>query len=116
MTRAAPAMIGIGLAALWIIGMFVDATIWLTWIVGIGAALSLATVGASPERHSSAWAALCLGGLTAGLLAAWIVGLATHATPWLAWWTFVTACLTALAALGAARQGAIDLLRARDTI
>jgi hypothetical protein len=116
MMRAIPALLGLGLATLWIIGMSVDATIWLTWCCGIAAALSFATVGIIPERQSSAWAALCLGALAAGLFAAWIVGLARHATGWLTWWTFVAACATGAVALGAARQGALELLRTRDTI
>jgi hypothetical protein len=116
MTRAVPALIGLGLAALWIIGLSVDATVWLTWLVGIAAALAFATVGIIPERQGSPWAALCLGGLTTGLFAMWIVGLACHATAWLAWWTFVGACLTAVAAAGAGLQGALELLRTRDSL
>ena len=116
MIRVVAAMIGLGLAVLWIVGMSVDATVWLTWTDGIAAALTLATVGIIPERHSSAWAALCLGAITAGLFVLWLVGLARHATSWLTWWTFVAACLTAAAALGAARQGALELLRTPDTL
>jgi hypothetical protein len=114
--RAVPALNGLGLGALWIIAMSVDATDWLTWSVGIAAALSLAAVGTIPERRGSAWAAGCLGALAAGLFAAWVVALATEATPWLAWWTFVAGCLTAAASAGAALQGTIDALRTRDII
>jgi hypothetical protein len=114
--RVVPALIGLGLAVMWVIGVSVEATIWLTWTVGIAAALSLATVGIIPERRGSAWAGLCLGAITAGLVVMWIVGLETQATGWLVWWTFVGACLTAVAALSAAAQGAIDAIRAPDVI
>ena len=116
MLRIFPALIGLGLAVLWIVGMSVDAAVWLTWCAGIAAALAFATVGIIPDRNGSVWAALCLGGITAGLFALWIIGLATHATPWLTWWTFVAGCLAALAAFGAGMQGAIDALRTRDVI
>lgn len=116
MVRVVPALIGLGLAVMWIVGMSVDATIWLTWTVGIAAALSLATVGIIPERRSSAWAAFCLGAITTGLATMWIIGLATHATPWLVWWTFVAACLTTVAALSAGAQGALDAIRTPEVI
>jgi hypothetical protein len=116
MLRIFPALIGLGLAALWVIGLSVDATVWLTWCVGIAASLAFATVGLIPERNGSAWAGLCLGGLAAGLFAGWLIGLAGKATAWLCWWTFVAGCLTALVAFGAAFQGTLDALRTRDVI
>jgi hypothetical protein len=116
MLRLIAAVIGLGLAALWIVGMSVDATVWLTWTVGIGAALSLATVGIIPDQQGSAWAALCLGALASGLLALWIVGLRLNATAWLAWWTFAAALLTGLSAFGAAFQGLLGEARTRDVI
>jgi hypothetical protein len=114
--RIFPAFLGLGLAVLWVVGLSVDATVWLTWLDGIAATLSFATVGVIPERRGSLWAAFCLGGLAGGLLLLWVVGLARHATPWLAWWTFVAGCLAALIACGAALQGSIDALRTRDYI
>lgn len=116
MLRLFPALIGLGLAALWVIGLSVDATTWLTWFDGIGATLAFASVGLIPERRSGLVAAFCLGGLAAGLLALWLVGVVRHATPWLTWWTLVAAGLTAASAFGAALQGAFDDLRTRDVI
>jgi hypothetical protein len=116
MLRIFPAFIGAGLTALWVIGLSEDATVWLTWTVGIAAALSFATVGLIPERRGSLWAAACLGLLAAGLGALWIVGRCTEATSWLTWWTFVAAVLTSLIAAGAMAQGGLDDLRTRDTI
>ena len=68
MLRVFPALIGAGLTAMWVIGMAEDATVWLTWTVGIAAALSVATVGLIPEKHSSAGAAVCLALLTGDYL------------------------------------------------
>jgi hypothetical protein len=116
MLRAFPAFIGAGLTSMWVIGLSEESTIWLTWLVGIAAALSFATVGLIPERRASLWAAACLALLSGGLGAMWLVGVVTHATPWLTWWTFVAAVLTFLIAGGAAVQGGLDSLRTRDTI
>lgn len=116
MLRVFPAFMGAGLTAMWVIGLSEDATIWLTWLVGIAAALSFATVGLIPERRGSLWAGACLGLLAAGLGLMWLVGLATHATRWLTWWSFVAAVLTCLLAVGTAFQGWLDGLRTRETI
>jgi hypothetical protein len=116
MLRVFPALLGAGLAAMWVIGLSVDATIWLTWLVGIAAALSFATVGLIPDKRGSLWAAACIGLVAAGLGVMWLVGLTTRATPWLTWWTFVAAILTCLLAAGAALQDFLDGVRARETI
>jgi hypothetical protein len=116
MLRVFPALIGVGLTAMWVIGLSEDSTVWLTWTVGIIAALSFATVGLIPEKRGSLWAAACLGLLAAALGVMWLVGLITHATPWLTWWTFVAAVLTCLLAGGAALQELLDGVRAREGI
>jgi hypothetical protein len=116
MLRIVPAFIGLGLTSLWIVGLSTDATVWLTWLVGIAAMLCFATVGFIPARRGSLLAAFGLGLLATGLLAAWIVGLRFAATPWLTWWAFAASLVTGLAAIGAAVQGAIDGVRARPTI
>ena len=116
MLRVFPAFMGLGLTAMWVIGLSQESTTWLTWLVGIAAALSFATVGVIPERRGSLWAAACLAMLSGGLGVMWLVGVGVHATPWLTWWTFVAAILTSLLAAGAAAQGGLDDLRTRDTI
>jgi|SRR5579871_2054092 len=116
MLRIFPALIGAGLTAMWVIGLSEDATVWLTWLVGIAAALSFATVGLIPEKHGSLWAAACLGLLSGGLGVMWLVGLVTHAAPWLTWWSFIAAILAFLVAAGVATQGGLDGLRTRETI
>jgi hypothetical protein len=116
MLRFIPAFIGLGLAALWVTGLSVDATTWLTWLDGIAAALCVLAVGLIPERRSSAGAAMCLGLIACGLFAIWILGLHREATAWLTWWTFVAACATLLAAIGAATQRVLDGVRTRPLI
>ena len=116
MLRVFPAFMGAGLTAMWVIGLSEDATIWLTWLVGIAAALSFATVGLIPEKRGSLWAGRLPGPPRGGLGVMWLVGLGTHATPWLTWWTFVAAVLTCLLAVGTAFQGWLDGLRTRETI
>ncbi|HXU61737.1 MAG TPA: hypothetical protein VN962_08565 [Polyangia bacterium] len=116
MLRLFPALLGLGLAALWLVGLDEDATLWMTWCNGIAAALCFATVGIIPDRRGSPWAAFCLGAIAAGLLAMWVVALRTHATPWLAWWTFAAALATALVGFAAGVQGALEALRTREVI
>jgi hypothetical protein len=116
MLRVFPALIGLGLTAMWVIGLSEDATVWLTWVVGIAAALSFATVGLIPEKRGSLFAAACLALLSAGLGGTWVIGLVTHATAWLTWWTFVAAVLTCLLAGGTAIQDLLDGVRTREGI
>ena len=112
--RVWPALLGLGLALLWVIGLSVNATAWLTWLDAMAATISFATAAVVPERRGSLWAAFCLGGLATGLLGLWVVAIASHATPWLTWWTFVAALSAALIAAGAGLQGTIDALQAGD--
>jgi hypothetical protein len=116
MLRIIPAFIGLGLGVLWVMGLSVDATTWLTWLDGIAAPLCALTVGLIPERRAAPVAALCLGLIAGGLFVSWVVGLRQGATGWLAWWTFVAAGATVLAAVGAAAQGVLDGMRARPLI
>jgi len=116
MTRALPAFLGAGLTVLWVLGLSTDATVWLTWSLGIAAALSFATVGLIPERRSSSWAAFCLGALTLSLFVLAMEGYDRHATTWLSSWTLAGAGLAALCSVGAAVQGLLDALRARISI
>jgi hypothetical protein len=116
MVRIFPALLGIGLAALWTVGMSVDATTWMIWVDGAAALFLFASVGVIPDRRSSGWAAFCLGAIAAGLFGCWAIGFGSGATAFLTWWTFVAACLTALTAVAAGLQGAIDALRTRDGI
>ena len=116
MFRVCPVLIGLGLAVLWTIATSVDATTWLTWGDGGAAGLVVATVGLIPERKGSLLAAGCLAGVSAGLFALWIVGLMHDATPWLTWWTFVAAGMTATVAVAVSVQGHIDGWRTREYI
>jgi hypothetical protein len=116
MLRVFPALSGAGLAAMWVTGMAVDATVWLTWLVGIAAALSFAAIGLIPDKRGSIWAALSLALVSGGLGTMWLVGLVSHATPWLTWWTFVGGLVTGIIAAGAGLQAALDGARTREVI
>jgi hypothetical protein len=108
MLRVAAAVIGLSLATLWVLGLCLHATVWLTWVIGIAASLSLAIVGLIPERRGALWGAFFLGFLGAGLVAASVSGLSLHATRWLSWWAFVAAGAAAATALVAAAQGLME--------
>lgn len=85
--RTGMILLGIGLGLLWLVGLGYQATPWLTWGNLVAALLSLGT-GLLPNSAVSALKAspFTLGGL---LVVLWIVGLASGASLWLTWWTFV---------------------------
>jgi hypothetical protein len=116
MLRILPPALALGLATLWVMGISVDATVWLVWAVGAAAPPTFAVIGLIPERASSTPAALCLLGLGLALLALWLAGVVTHATAWLTWWTLVFGALSLASAVTVGLQGAIDSLRTRDEI
>ncbi len=93
MVRETSIGLGIGLIIWWLVGLSDHAAAWLTWLDGI-AALCAFGIGAAvvPSRAN---APVTAGGpiaLSIGLFVLWLIGLATHAQSWLAWWTFVFAC------------------------
>ncbi len=91
MVRAVSVALGVGLILLWIVGLAVGATEWMTWLDGIAGLLLF--LNAAQVGEGSGWLRSSAGpGLVgAGLAAMWIVGLATHADAWLSWWTFAFA-------------------------
>jgi hypothetical protein len=95
MVRATSIVLGAGLIALWLIGLGNHATPWLTWVDGLAAlcafGLAAAIVSERPNTTVSAIAGPPIF-LAVALYVFWIAGLATHATAWLSWWTFVFAC------------------------
>jgi hypothetical protein len=90
-------VLGIGLGLLWVAGLSARATPWLVWFdfaLAVGslvAALSPSREGGlvdRPDRVDTATARRAPVGIGVLLVALWVLGLATGATPWLAWWTF----------------------------
>lgn len=116
MFRAAPAFIGLGLTALWVVGLCTDANVWLVWTIGLAAMAAFATVGLVPEREGGLWAGICLALIGLVLMGVWLVGLGTDFPDGLAWWTFLGAAATLGVAVGAALQGFIDRVRTPPVI
>jgi hypothetical protein len=85
-------VLAIGLVVLWLAALSQHATSWLTWADVVAALCAFAIAagaGASVTPGSSATLPLAL---SVGLAVLWIIGLASHASSWLAWWTFAFAC------------------------
>lgn len=94
MIRWASLVLAVGLVILWIMGLNFHATPWLTWLDALGAlfAFSIAAglgAGVGSARAYGTAAPVALG---IGLGVLWIIGLATNAQAWLAWWTLGFAC------------------------
>jgi hypothetical protein len=114
--RTLPAVVALGLGVLWVIGISVQATPWLTWFVGAAALPAFAVTGLIPEGSSAPIASVCLVAIGLGLAVLWAVGWAADATPWLTWWTFVLGGLCIAVALPIGFQGALERERARDQL
>lgn len=91
MVRATCIALGLALVVLWLIGVTSQSTSWLAWLDGLGAlfAFSIATAVKPGTNDRMAVSPAILAG---GLFMLWAMALVAHATPWLAWWTFVLAC------------------------
>jgi hypothetical protein len=92
---------GIGLAILWIAGLNSPmAPSWLTWLDGVGAVLSFIAAASDRNRASrvgtSAFTAV-------GLFVMWLIGMSTNGLQWQNWWTFIFACVMAVAAIAGSR-------------
>jgi hypothetical protein len=88
MVRAILVAFGVGLLLLWVVGLADQAASWLTWLVGIVGLLAILAAVVMPEHGSPAQVAAGPTLLGFGLIAMWVVALATRTSPWLAWWTF----------------------------
>jgi len=99
MARIGSVILGVGLVVLWIVGMNHGATSWLTWMNGIAGLVSFVIAALAPGEpgRASSFGPAVIG---FGLVGLWIVGLATHATGWLIWWTFAFACAYFITAIG----------------
>ncbi len=93
--KGASVVLGVGLLVVWIVGLAQNATGWLTWLDGVAGVMSFVVAGAvapADDRAAARSGSVGMGVQTAGLFVLWLVGMATRATPWLVWWTFVFAC------------------------
>ena len=84
--RIVSVLFAIGLGLLWLAGLRVGATPWLTWLDFVAALLALGSA-VLPADTAALFKASPIG-IGVGLLVVWIIGVVTGAVPWLAWWTF----------------------------
>lgn len=84
--RAGLIVLGIALGILWLAGLSAQANSWLVWLDFAVAALSILTASI-PTLMPNTLKASPFGFGTA-LLVLWVVGLSTHASYWMTWWTF----------------------------
>ncbi|HEY6477939.1 MAG TPA: hypothetical protein VI456_15285 [Polyangia bacterium] len=94
-----------GLVVLWVAGLALQASRWLSWFALLAGLVAF--VGAARFTESARTGIAGWGAMAGGLFLVWIVALATHATSWLTWSTFVFAwafvILAVAAGSGAAR-------------
>jgi hypothetical protein len=96
----ASVVLGIGLIALWMIGLAQGGVGWLLWLDLLAAILSIAGGVAASEERAPAWTRAGTPGFMAIVLGAmWIVALATGVTAWKTWWTFAFACAYAVTSI-----------------
>jgi hypothetical protein len=92
MVRTGSLVVGIGLAIVWVSGLWHHTAGWLTWLNGIAALCALGIATASTARTSAlGGGAIALG---AALFVAWLVGISDNAPSWLVWATFAFACIS----------------------
>ena len=80
------ALLGSGLAVVWMFAVGYGATSWLSWTVCGCAIIALAGLGPAAIAEIPGVGTWPLVGVV--LLAAWLFALAVGATPWLAWLSF----------------------------
>jgi hypothetical protein len=101
--RGISIVLAVGLVILWLVGLNRHATPWLTWLDVVAAlcAFAIAAGIAGRTRGADVGAPVVL---AIGLFVLWIIGLSTHASMWLVWWTFAFACAFLFVGVGAGAQ------------
>jgi hypothetical protein len=92
MLRAILVSIGLGLILVWIVALVDRSTWWMTWLVGIAGWLTCGDAALVKNEMGPIGASMGSVLIGSGLMALFIVGLATGATAWLTWFTFAFAC------------------------
>ena len=80
------ALLGSGLAVLWMFAIGYGATSWLTWTVLACAAVALAGIGPASTPELLGIGTWPVAGVV--LISAWLFAMASGATRWLAWLSF----------------------------
>jgi hypothetical protein len=79
-------VLAVGYGILGLAGAASGATLWLSWLDVLVAAAALIAAFVVPPTRTAEGGIAAAAGVGAGIL--WIIGLATHATRALNWWTF----------------------------
>ncbi|HEX6837012.1 MAG TPA: hypothetical protein VF334_10595, partial [Polyangia bacterium] len=87
MLRASLAALAVATLLLWLVGVTDGATVWMTWLNGIAAVLTLSLVPITRADSGPIGAAAGPTLIGGGLIVMFIVGLVTHASGWLTWFT-----------------------------
>jgi hypothetical protein len=103
------ALLGSGLAVIWMFALGYHATAWLSWTVLGCAAVALAGIGPAAIAEMPGVGTWPLVGLV--LIAAWLFAMAGGATRWLAWLSCAFGCaFVALSVTFTAASSQLDLL------
>lgn len=92
MLRASLTALGIAMLLLWIVGVVDHSTDWMTWLSGIAALLTFLLVPITRDDVGPAAVSIGPNLIGLGLIAIFIVGIATAASAWLTWFNFAAGC------------------------
>ncbi len=117
MVRRISTLLALGLVVLWIAGLgSPTSTSWLTWLDGLAAlaAFGIAALTPTYARRSARMGEPVA--LSVGLFALFVIGLATGATLWQAWWTFAFACAFLILGFSARERKQIPEMASRSQL
>jgi hypothetical protein len=93
MTKIVSLICAIGLTVLWIAGLSSPfSATWLTWLDGVAALVGYGVAFGRMDIANRMTRIAGPIGLSVGLFALWIIGMATNGAPWQNWWTFIFGC------------------------
>ncbi len=87
MLRASLSVLALALLLLWVVGVTDGATPWMTWLDGVAAVLTLLLLPVTRESSGPVGVAAVPTLIGIGLVVMFAVGLPTHASGWLTWFT-----------------------------
>lgn len=77
---------------IWMVAVVNHSTDWMTWLNGIAAVLTFLLVPVSGPNVSPGAVSVGPQLIGLGLMAMFILGIVTHASAWLTWFTFAAGC------------------------
>jgi hypothetical protein len=85
MLRASLVALALATLLLWLVGLVDGATVWLTWLDGVAALLTLLLVPVTRDYLGPLRVSVGPALIGIGLVAMFVAGLATRASAWLVW-------------------------------